>query len=216
MTSKGRYLRGQKNSDRQIEHILLGYAEGLTAAAFIRRSKTVMRDPPASRTVYLIYRLLRKRISKFPYPTGNFWFEAALDDDSEIGALIQEIYHSLDPLAQVTRQVKARRGLTAGNYYEMLGEFQFRAHYSLPPMIFLHHIKRVVRITGRLNEPMRNESQLLHELDILSCRFFMNYARTYFAGDAASIAKVIEHHENHITIVRRQMRRAYRRSKSPA
>jgi hypothetical protein len=163
MTTRRRYLVGQKLSDYQVEKIIRAYAEGILASDFVAEQAR-SRSPRAPNTIYEIYHLVRSRLFEIGfYPKFDDVLEAMRDTEYADGFVFSAAARRLGDQANRLQGVNERM-LPAH-----LGEILFRAkNPDLTPEGYFLDIKRVIKLTGPLNRPPQNRRASMELIYILT------------------------------------------------
>lgn len=163
MTTRRRYLIGQKLSDYQVEKIIRAYASGVLASDLVAEQAR-SRSARAPNTIYEIYHLVRARLFEIGfYPKFDNLLEAMTDTEYADGFAFSAAASRLGDQANRLQGVNERM-LPAH-----LGELLFRAQNpDLTPEGFFAAIKRIIKLTGPLNRPPQNRRACMELIYILA------------------------------------------------
>lgn len=160
---KGRYLVGQKLSDYQIEKIIRAYAAGVLANDLIAESRQ-SRSPRSPNTIFEIYHLVRSRLYEIGLYPKIEDFQAAMED-SEYAV----IFPYTDQALRLAEMDNRLQGVTQRTVAAHFGEALYRAkNPNLTADGFFLDIKRIIKLTGPLNQPLRNRAAGLELTYILT------------------------------------------------
>lgn len=172
MSSKGRYLVGQKMTNQEIEAIINRFAHGVQAKYAVAVLAAARGKAFAPNTVFRIYDLLRRRLLEVHFFPDPAIFAESIESSIELRAGF-----STSRTAQLLDTDRLRGASDESGKYH-LAEIIFRAQYpELPPEIFYKQILTLIRMSGPLNRPARYTDELEHRIYVWYCQRFITQLR---------------------------------------
>lgn len=207
MTTKGRYLVGQKLSDYQIEKIIRAYAAGVLASEYVAEQAR-LRSPRAPNTIFDIYDLVRSRLFEIGlFPKVDSHLEALGDTEYADGFAFSATARHLENMSN------RLQGVTPRGFPAHVSEMLFRAQNpNIPPEGFFRTIKRIIKLTGPLNRPPRNRSASMELIYIFIIQRQLDGMRRMRVSNDKGHRELIKGLEELITSAEQRLRRAKRRS----
>lgn len=154
MTKTGRFISRQKLDDAEIKNIIYYYACKLSVCEIKTGRYPDFTSKVSSNTIYVIYSMLRKRLLEIGFYTSeedylDLWFEN------------REHYKSF-PVHEYERTVLHelgyRRGVTKETYrYHVAEILHWVDNPDLHPEAYFKDILQAIKLTGPLNEPVRDK-----------------------------------------------------------
>lgn len=154
MTKTGRFLSRQKLDDVEIKNIIYCYAYKVSVLVIKSGMYPDFTSKVSSNTIYVIYGMLRKRLLEIGFYTSegdylNLWFE---NREHYKTFPTHEYEHA------VLHELSYRRGVTKETYrYHVAEIIHWIDNPDLHPEVYFKDILQAIKLTGPLNEPVRDK-----------------------------------------------------------